>query len=83
MEKTNLKEARKISSDNYVSVDDIVNVKIGYVDSKLYDEIGSTSNFTARIVSFNAVSITFDLSKEFKAKVVDIDYGDIRSIEQR
>ena len=78
------KTARRMPNGNFIAEDDIVEVKTGFIDSStgIYEKIGRTHRFTARLVSFGINQITFDLSKQFKSNVIEMPYNYISSIER-
>lgn len=81
MDKSEIKEARKTPDGNCVTVDDIVEVSLGYMGKQdIYDKLGRRNIFQARIVSFESDCIVFDLSTPFKSNQVDAHYNDIKKM---
>lgn len=80
MELKAVKEARRMPDGNCVAVDDIVEVKVGYVGNGLYQKLNCRNIFTARIVSFNEDHILFDLSETYRASTIEVNYSAIQSI---
>ena len=78
-----VKHARLIGSD-FVALDDIVDVKVGFIGGNgLWDQLGKRNQFAARVVEFGGMDITLDISTEFWSRQVEIPYGKIESIKRR
>ncbi len=82
MDLKSIKEARRTPDGNCVAVDDIVDVKLGYISKSLvHDIVKSNCSFTGRISSFESNVIVFDLSTLYRASSVDLYYTDIISMK--
>ena len=78
-----IKAARLIGKD-FVAIDDIVDVKVGFIGGNgLWDQLGKRNQFAARVVEFSSMDLTLDISSEFWSRQVEIPYGKIESIKRR
>ncbi len=76
-----IKEARRTPDGNCVAVDDIVDVKVNYINNCVTRKLlNNASTFTARISGFEDTTVIFDLSEKYKASSVDLYYTDIVSM---
>lgn len=81
MDMKEIKEARRTADGNCVAIDDIVDVKVGYInDHTTREALNNLKSFTGRIISFENKAIVFDLSTQYRSKQVDINYTELISM---
>ena len=75
-------EARRTPDGNCVAVNDIVEVKVSYInDQEIRKKLHMLSSFIGRIVSFDENNIVFDLSTTYNAVSLELRYTEIQTIK--